>query len=216
MQHFEKNIKLKEKKQFDENPDDVPIESQSAYELFRIKYFLPVVDQAIASLTTRFEQYKSYQKIFGFLFTYHALRSLDDKNLKSSCCCLQTALKKDEKSDIDGNELYVELKLLQNFISKENLGPVDILNFLKRTDCFPNATIAYRILLTIPVTVASAERSFSKLKLLKSYLRSTMTQERLSGLAMIAIENDILEKVSYEDLIEDFISRNARRMARFC
>ncbi|VAH10408.1 unnamed protein product [Triticum turgidum subsp. durum] len=95
------------------------------------------------------------------------------------------------------------------------MGPVDILKFLKRLDCFPNATIAYRILLTIPVTVASAERSFSKLKLLKSYLRSTMTQERLSGLATIAIENDILEGVAYEDLIEDFVSRNAQRMARF-
>ncbi|VAH99507.1 unnamed protein product [Triticum turgidum subsp. durum] len=76
------------------------------------------------------------------------------------------------------------------------MGPIDILNFLKRLNCFPNATIAYRILLTIPVTVASAERSFSKLKLLKSYLRSTMTQERLSELALIAIENDILENVS--------------------
>lgn len=95
------------------------------------------------------------------------------------------------------------------------MGPVDILKFLKRLDCFPNATIAYRILLTIPVTVASAERSFSKLKLLKSYLRSTMTQERLSGLATIAIENDILEGVAYEDLIEDFVSRIAQRMARF-
>lgn len=96
------------------------------------------------------------------------------------------------------------------------MGPIDILNFLKRLNCFPNATIAYRILLTIPVTVASAERSFSKLKLLKSYLRSTMTQERLSGLALIAIENDILENVSYEELIEEFIPRNARRMSRFC
>ena len=96
------------------------------------------------------------------------------------------------------------------------MGPIDILNFLKRLNCFPNATIAYRILLTIPVTVALAERSFSKLKLLKSYLRSTMTQERLSGLALIAIENDILENVSYEELIEEFISRNARRMSRFC
>ncbi|VAI70472.1 unnamed protein product [Triticum turgidum subsp. durum] len=95
------------------------------------------------------------------------------------------------------------------------MGPVDILKFLKRLDCFPSATIAYRILLTIPVTVVSAERSFSKLKLLKSYLRSTMTQERLSGLATIAIENDILEGVAYEDLIEDFVSRNAQRMARF-
>ena len=51
-------------------------------------------------------------------------------------------------------------------------------------DSFPNTCIAYRILLTIPVTVVSAERSFSKLKLIKSYLRSTMSQERLSGLAI--------------------------------
>ena len=75
--------------------------------------------------------------------------------------------------------------------------------------------IAYAILLTIRVTVAWAERSFSKLKLLKSYLRTTMTQERLNGLATIALENDILEKINYEDMIEDFISRNTRRMMLF-
>lgn len=82
-------------------------------------------------------------------------------------------------------------------------------------DCFPNTIIAYRILLTIPVTVASAERSFLKLKLLKSYLQSTMSQERLNGLALIAIENDILEKIQYEDLVDEFASKNAARVARF-
>jgi hypothetical protein len=65
------------------------------------------------------------------------------------------------------------------------------------------------------VTVASAERSFSKLKLLKSYKRSTMTQERLNGLATIALENDVLEKIKYEDIIEDFISKNTRRWILF-
>ena len=93
--------------------------------------------------------------------------------------------------------------------------PVKILNFLKRHDCFLNTSIANRVLLTIPVTVASAERSFSKLKLLKSYLRSTMTQERLNDLAMIALESDILEKIDYESIIENFISRNTKRMMLF-
>ena len=79
----------------------------------------------------------------------------------------------------------------------------------------PILVITYRILLTIPVTVASAERSFSKLKLVKSYLRSTMSQERLNGLAVISIENDMAEKISYEELIDDFASKNARRIALF-
>jgi hypothetical protein len=35
-----------------------------------------------------------------------------------------------------------------------------------------------------------------------------MTQERLNGLATIALENDVLEKIKYEDIIEDFISKN--------
>jgi hypothetical protein len=51
--------------------------------------------------------------------------------------------------------------------------------------------------------------------LLKSYMRSTMTQERLSGLATIALESDILEKINYNDVIEDFISRNTRWMLLF-
>jgi hypothetical protein len=95
------------------------------------------------------------------------------------------------------------------------MGPLDILKFLKKCPFYPNAIIAYRILLTILVTVASAERSFSKLKLLKSYMRSTMTQERLNELAMISIESDVFEDTDYEGVIEDFISRNTRRMLLF-
>ena len=212
---FRKRREIKRKRHFDENLDDTNAGTQSAEELFRISYFLPVVDQAISSLTTRFEQYQSYQQNFDFLFTSETLQSLDDTSLKSSCDNLGAVLTKDGKSDVDANELYVELKFLQNFIPKENMGPVEILKFLKRHDCFPNASIAYRVLLTIPVTVASVERSFSKLKLLKSYLRSTMTQQRLNDLATIALESGLLEKIDYEHIIEDFISRNTKRMKYF-
>ena len=143
-----------------------------------------------------------FESIFCFLFTSQKLCSLDDKSLLSACGNLEAALKNGEDSDIDGKELFMELKILQGFLPREEMmGPVAILKFLKQMGCFPNAFIAYRILLTtIPVTVASAERSFSKLKLLKSYLRSTMTQERLNGLATIAIENDVLEKIKYMKL----------------
>jgi len=106
------------------------------------------------------------------------------------------------------------LKLFETLETSELSNPIDVLKFMKELDYFPNACIAYRILLPIPVTVASAEESFSKLKLLKSYLRSTMTQERLSGLAMISIENEMLESINYEELINQFAIKNARRASR--
>jgi len=212
---FTKKRKITRKRHHDENPEDTNIATMSPEELFRIEYFNTLIDQAIVSLETRFEQYKEYQKNFGFLFTSETLRSLDNQSLKSSCDNLEAVLKKDEKSDIDAKELYMELKFLQDFIPEERMGPVEILRFLKEHGCFPNATIAYRVLLTIPVTVASAERSFSKLKLLKTYLRSTMTQERLNDLAIIALEGELLEKIDYEHIIEDFISKNTKRIMLF-
>ena len=69
------------------------------------------------------------------------------------------------------------------------------------TGCY---RIAYRILLTISVTVDSVERSFSNLKLIKSYLRSTMSQERLNGLTILSIEKHMLEQIDSNSLIIDF------------
>ncbi|KAM6563376.1 hypothetical protein CsatB_023374 [Cannabis sativa] len=211
---FSQRRTIRRKRQFDENLN-IPSVELSGEESFRINYFLYLIDQAIASLTKRFEQYQEYENIFGFLFTSDKLQSLDNANLKSCCCHFENALKHNEQSDIDGNELCVELKLLRQILPREIMRAIDILKFLKGVDCFPNTIIAYRILLTIPVTVASAERSFSKLKLLKSYLRSTMLQERLNGLASIAIENEVLETIKYEELVDEFASKSVRRMALF-
>ena len=55
-------------------------------------------------------------------------------------------------------------------------------------DSFLKTYIVYRILLTIHVTIAFAERHFLKLKLIKSYLKSTMSKERLTELTILSIE----------------------------
>nr|AWA44684.1 hypothetical protein SS27B03_000004 [Saccharum spontaneum] len=147
--------------------------------------FIDVAMDKVQELISFFEGYRET----GFLEALESAKGIalemdiDDQGLKSSCDTLEDVLKKDGKSDIDAKELYMELKFVPEFIPKERMGPIEILQFpieilqfLKEHGCFPNATIAYRVLLTIPVTVASAERNFSKLKLLKTYLRSTMTQ----------------------------------------
>ena len=68
-----------------------------------------------------------------------------------------------------------------------------------------------RISLTVPVMVASGERSFSKLKLIKTYLRSTMLQSRLSSLGTLSIENEIAENLDFSVLIKDFADKKARK-----
>ncbi|XP_042410187.1 zinc finger MYM-type protein 1-like [Zingiber officinale] len=204
----EKRI-IRRKRQFDEiNSEEV---TQSPKESFRVNYFLFIIDQALSSLQTRFEQFQKYEETFGFLFSLERLKYIDDDSLLHSCVNLQESLTHDGHSDVDGSDLYLELKLLRHSLPRESKRAIDVLNYLKKMDsCYPNAYIAYRILLTIPVTVASAERSFSKLKLIKTYLRSTMSQERLNGLAMLSIEKKVVEKVDYANLINTFASKTAR------
>jgi hypothetical protein len=59
---FRTKRKITRKRQFDKGPADAPTESHYTEESFRINYFLPIVDQALASLNIRFEQYKEYEK----------------------------------------------------------------------------------------------------------------------------------------------------------
>ena len=67
-------------------------------------------------------------------------------------------------------------------------------------DVFPTSYIAYRLLLTIRFSIASCERSFSKLKLIKNCIRLSMLQEHLANLyrsytgflALISIERDFI------------------------
>jgi hypothetical protein len=101
---FHKPRQIKRKRFFDENPDDTNASTRSAEKVFRINHFISIVDQAICSLTRRFEQYQCFEKIFGFLLTSEALKSLDNKSLKSSCDNLEVALRKNGKSDIDASD----------------------------------------------------------------------------------------------------------------
>ena len=94
---------------------------------------------------------------------------------KNYCLNLESFLKHDVYYDIDGLNLFSKLIVIKEVMQIDENTPINVLNYLKRVDSFPNAYIAYRILLTIPVTVVSPERKFSKLKLIKSYLRSTMS-----------------------------------------
>ena len=67
------------------------------------------------------------------------------------------------------------------------------------------------IFLSLMMTNCSEERSFSVLKRVKNYLRSTMGQERMSNLALLSIEHGILNWMPMDEIISDFASLKARK-----
>jgi len=80
-------------------------------------------------------------------------------------------------------------------------------------DTFSNVAIAFRIYLILMTTNCSAERSFSKLKLIESWLRTAMAQERLINLAIMSIELDVLRCIDFADIISNFAAAQSRKVS---
>lgn len=105
----------------------------------------------------------------------------------------------------------MELKLLRGSLPTNIQKAAEILDFLKKVDiCYPNTWTAYRIMMIIHVSVASAEISFSKLKLIKYHLRSSVSQDRLNGLVIILTERKMNKRLEYTDLMIEFANKTGR------
>ena len=78
-------------------------------------------------------------------------------------------------------------------------------------ESFPNLLITLRMFLTTCVSVAACKRSFSKLTLIKTYLRSTMSHSRPSNLAILSIERELAKSIDFEAVMDEFASLKARK-----
>ncbi|CAF4362563.1 unnamed protein product [Rotaria magnacalcarata] len=90
----------------------------------------------------------------------------------------------------------------------------EVLHFIKyvQEENVCNPVEMYRIFLTMPVCNASGERSFSLLKRVKNYLRSSLNQEHLSNLSLKVIENEVAQSLDYEFVINEFAKLKARKV----
>uniref|UniRef100_A0A1X7TK21 HAT C-terminal dimerisation domain-containing protein n=1 Tax=Amphimedon queenslandica TaxID=400682 RepID=A0A1X7TK21_AMPQE len=82
---------------------------------------------------------------------------------------------------------------------------------------FSNLHTLLRIALTLPITSRESERSFSQLNLLKTARRSTMSDTKLSSLAIVKVNrdccNNLTTPMKLKQLVEDFTKLHPRRMA---
>ena len=72
-----------------------------------------------------------------------------------------------------------------------------------------------RLYLTIPVTTATAERSFSSLRRIKTYLRSTMTEQRLNNILLLHTHKQMTDALDLTEIAHSFVSSNERRTEFF-
>ena len=75
--------------------------------------------------------------------------------------------------------------------------------------------LAMKLILVMPATNASSERAFSAMRRVKSYLRSSMTQERLNHLMLLHVHKDLTDSLSLVDVANEFVSRGERRLQVF-
>ncbi|XP_022028299.1 uncharacterized protein LOC110929445 [Helianthus annuus] len=142
-------------------------------------------------------------------------RTLNEANLKECCYRLQNALKYEGESDIDAKELCSELNLINTFLPRHIGNPFDVLDYIfQRSTTYPNVVNAYKVLLTIPVTVAGRKK-FLKVEVVEDLFTFYNVTKRLNGLATISIESKILDTMDYKELIESLASKNARRTTLF-
>ena len=127
------------------------------------------------------------------------------------------------KNDLSSVEdLQFELQMLQRLVKLEKLPIPSITCFISMyksltkevREMLPNITRLVTILLVVGVSGASAERSFSVLRLLKTWLRSTMTQARLTQLSILGIEKEKSEETDCLKIAKAFIN-NERRERKF-
>ncbi|CAM4638184.1 unnamed protein product [Leuciscus chuanchicus] len=78
---------------------------------------------------------------------------------------------------------------------------------------FTETVSLLKILITTPMTTAEPERCFSTLKRIKTFLRNTMTQDRLNALAMLSMEKKLIRDIPdfNKRVIERFATQKERR-----
>lgn len=123
--------------------------------------------------------------------------------------------------ELDTGHLDLQLKMLGNVTRGSDCSTVqDVASCLSKLHpqtrgLFVEAEKLAELCLCLPISVASSERTFSTLRRLKTWLRSTMTQKRLTHLALMHVHTDILNSLDIHALMRAFITTTPERKATF-
>ena len=187
---------------------DAPVEADNtnSFQTFKRNIFA-VIDKMLCEMNRRFSEcnkktmkgidaltpnsgnYLNDQTITEFACEYSSLLTVD--YLEAEVANFRQLLKR--KMESNSADSYCPASLLQLHSYVHNL-----------CDAFSEFDKLVTIACTLPISTASCERSFSTLRIIKSYLRTTMANDRLHDLMLLGIHRARASKLNFDDVVLRF------------
>ena len=120
-------------------------------------------------------------------------------------------------NDIIIDHLEVEKDLLCAMFREEQIVCFqEVVNYIKKIDqaqrlLIPNIVVICKLLLVNPATTATAERSFSLARRIKTWMRSKMMAARFNSMAILHAHKNLTDSLNLRDVANEFVSKNESR-----
>lgn len=180
-------------------------QSQSPEEYYKYTIYNPFLDHVIVHLSERFIKHKQIITNLEKVIPSHI--NVNTLNLSNDFITFYESLLPDATVINEEFSMW-KLKWLKYDVEKK---PSNAIDSLLECDArfFPNIRKLLEILATLPVSTATAERTFSTLRRLKTYLRNTTGEDRLTGLALLSIQKEI--EVDPNEVVRRFSLTSRRK-----
>ena len=183
-------------------------------EHYRRIYF-EALDLVVACIQERFDQpgYRTYSKLESLV-------------LKAAQSCTYeeelTFVLDTYSSDFNASSLKMQLEIFATDFTTTS-SPVtlaDIVTYAKgltpsQKELISEVCTLLKLILVIPATNAVSERTFSTLRRVKSYLRSTMSQSRLNHLILLKVHSQLTDQLDLIDVANSFVAGSEHRLSLF-
>ena len=181
----------------------------TARDHYRCVYY-ESLDTLTESIKERFRQpsFEAYEKMEEFL-----LKSIESQDVSEEIEYLRTWY----SNDIVIDHLKVEKDVLCAMFKAEKIVCFhEIVNYMKKMDesqklLIQNVVVICKLLLVNPATTATAERSFSLARRIKSWMRSRMMANRFNSMAILHAHKHITDSLNLREVAEEFVSKSSNR-----